>query len=168
MLRVFVYLSGRRESVEVTVRPAGQQLGGFQQGRKAHFWWTYEELEKNDPDAARVLRCLVPGLDRVWVGRDLPDQAQVQQVFDGAVVECGFDPQMVSLTAVEAPRQAYPPQPPPSGVREPVQPPVTPQPPEGAVPPSAEVTHQQRGNGDFFMQARQGHAPVPMGSDQVT
>lgn len=124
MLRVFLKINGSPTPVEVTVAASGQNLvaaGPGGAGRKAHFWWTLAELEAQDAQAAGTLAVLAPNLDMVWVGRDLGG-SQLQEVFSGTVVECGHDQQMVSLTAMEPPRQAAPPQTPGGGVREPLRP----------------------------------------------
>lgn len=127
MLRVFVCVNGSQAPVEVQVRPGGQNLMVAPNGqRKVHFWWSLADLEEGDRQAAVLLRQLVPGVDRVWVGRDPVEGhpgGQLQQAFDGGVVECGYDQQMVSLTAVEPPRAPQPPSPPSGGVREPLDPP---------------------------------------------
>jgi hypothetical protein len=167
---VFVYLGGGPEHVEVKVNAAGQSLAGLQQGRKAHFWWTAEDIDR-DPGVAGVLRSLVPNVDRIWVGRDFGQGGNMQAVFDGTLVESGYDPTMVSLTALEVRReQPYPPIQ-GGGVREPVRPvpsgpgPVAAPPPPAAQPaqPSGE-TVSSRPADNFFVQARQAQQPVPLGS----
>jgi hypothetical protein len=137
VLQVFVQLNGGTEPVRVSVPPSGQQFvaaSGPGHGRKVHFWWPVDRLAAEDKGAESVLRLLAPNLDRVWVGRDLAG-AQLQPVFSGPVVECGFDGQIISLTAME-PVQARAsgegPYPPAGGVREPVQP-IAPVPPPAAV-----------------------------------
>jgi hypothetical protein len=142
VLRVFVVLNGTHQPLEVTVPPSGQNLVAAAPqpgaGRKAHFWWTLEELEQKNPEAASALRMLAPNLDRLWVGRDLAPGQQLQSVFDGTVVECGHDPAMVSVTAMEPPPPrpaAAPPQAPGGGVREPVRPMPTGPGPESMAPP---------------------------------
>lgn len=136
MLRVFVCLGGTQSPVEIRVRPGGQNLMVAPNGQgKAHFWWSLADLEGDPGQAAALLRQLVPGVDRVWVGRDpVGDQlgGQLQQAFDGGVVECGYDQQVVSLTAVEPPRAPQPPAPPSGGVREPLHP--SPVAPAGGMP----------------------------------
>lgn len=120
MLRVFVYLSGGPEHVEIKACPAGHSLAALKEGRKAHFWWTADEVDK-DPGTAAILRSLVPNADRVWVGRDFGNG--MQAMFDGMMVEGGCDPTMVSLTALEPVRQQPYPQVGLSGaVREPLRP----------------------------------------------
>jgi len=165
VLRVFVYLGGGPEHVEVKSAPAGQSLAGLKEGRKAHFWWTSDEVDK-DPGVAGVLRSLVPNLDRVWVGRDFGNGAGMQAVFDGTVVETGYDPSMVSLTALEPRRELpYPPIPPAGGVREPLRPAPAGPGPEATPPPGAPTGHSD-GQGmrtGLFTQPLQAVAPVPLG-----
>ena len=173
MLRVFVYLGGGPDHVEVKCRAAGQSLAALREGRKAHFWWTAEDIDQ-DPGVAAVLRSLAPNLDRLWVGRDFGNGGNMQAVFDGTLVECGYDMSMVSLTGIEPPRQPFPPAPPQGGVREPVRPvptgpgPESTPPPvrEQPVPPSGE-TVATRPVDNFFVQARQAQAPVPLGSQPI-
>lgn len=165
-LRVFVYPAGGPEHVEIPFTPTGLSMAGLKEGRKAHLWWSMEVVEK-EPSVARMLRSLVPTADRLWVGREVGGGGQLQTVFDGTLVETGYDPTMVTLTGIEPPRQAYPPAPPASGVREPLHPaptgpgPVSTQPP-GPLEPTAHGDGQAA-RLDVFTQARQGAVPVPLG-----
>lgn len=160
MLRVFVHVNGGQDPIEILMRPAGQQFAQVQTGRKAHFWWPVEELAKTDENGHQTLATLVPHLDRVIVGRQTA--SGWQHVFEGAVVECGYDISVVSLTAFEPPRPAAPPPAPPQGgVREPLAPlPGTGPGPEAGY---AEVPNAPR---DFLFGARQVQQPVPLGSRQ--
>ena len=130
MLRVFVHVNGGQEQVEITAAPGGQQFVSHQSGRKAHLWWAVEPLSQGE---RAVLEHVVPNFDTLIVGRE--SVSGWQEVFRGAVVESGYDPQMLSVTALEnvrtpppapAPVVPVPAAPVPAApvmVREPVSPP---------------------------------------------
>lgn len=151
---MFAHINGGQEQVAISVPPAGQQLVSLQSGRKAHFWWPVDQLAGTDEEGFRVLRYVVPNMDLIIVGRETPVGWQV--VFKGAVVECGYDGQTVSVTALEHAQPKPPQGPPPGGVREPVVPGDGGGPQrlaETLPPPSPEVRSQL---GDFFRQGTPG------------